>query len=80
MKNVNKCLKKPKEKSNIWDVYYHIYSTEIRLNWDDDLPLENTWDIKNMIIFITAFFDNIEYNHYYSCERLVKCSYRSASY
>ena len=51
---------------------------KIRINSDDNLPLQKTLSIQNVIIFLGSIFND---NHNY-CHRkvhLVECSYKSAS-
>ena len=48
-------------KSNILDFYF-IKNMKIRINSDDDLPLEKTLNIHNVLILIRALL-NKDYNH-----------------
>ena len=50
-------------KSNMSDVYSHKYM-EIKINSDDDLPLEKSLNMENVVIFIRSAF-NKNHNHYY---------------
>ena len=63
--------------TNISDVYNHKY-TKIKINSDDDLPLEIGIKILNMynvVVLIKSIF-NKYHNHYYYQKFLEKCSYK----
>ena len=49
-------------KSNISDVFSNKYK-KIKINSDDDLPLEKALNMYNIVIFIKSVF-NENYNHY----------------
>ena len=59
------------QKSNISDVYCHIYMKS-GINSVDNLPLEKTLNMQNAIIFIGSSFSN-NYNHYRHDVRSTKC-------
>ena len=61
-------------KSNISDVHSHKY-TKIKLNSDDDLPLQKAVNLYNEVILIkSAFIEN--HNHYCYHVFLEKYSYK----
>ena len=60
-------------KSNISDVYSHKY-TKIKINSDNDLPLEKTINMQNVAIVIKSIF-NKNHNYFYLEMLLEKCSY-----
>ena len=50
-------------KSNVLEIYSHKYIT-IKVDSDDDLPLEKARNIHNVVIFVESVF-NKNYNHCY---------------
>ena len=50
-------------KSNISDIYSHKY-TKIKINFNDELPLEKAITIHNVMILVKSAFDK-NHNHYY---------------
>ena len=48
---------------------------KIKINSDDDLLLEKTLNLHNIVIFIKSIFSK-NHNHYYYQIFLEKCSYR----
>ena len=61
-------------KSNISDIYSHRYM-KMKINSDDDLPLEKTLNVHNVLILIKSDF-NKHSNHYYYQVFLEKYSYK----
>ena len=61
-------------KSNILDFYSHKY-TKIKIDLNDNLPLEKTLNVHNVVIRIKSVF-NKNYNHYYYRVFLEKFSYK----
>ena len=61
-------------KGNISDVCSHKY-TKIKINSDDDLLLEETLNMKNVLILIKSFFNKNHYHHYHETF-LEKCLYK----
>ena len=51
-------------KSNISDIYSHKYM-KIKSNSDNDLPLEKTLDMDNVVILIKSVLNKNHNHHYY---------------
>ena len=61
-------------KSNVAKVYSAKY-TKNKMNSDDDLPLEKTLNMQNVVILIKLVFQK-SHNHYYYEIFLEKCSHK----
>ena len=59
-------------KSNISDIDLHQY-TKIKINWDDDLPLQKTLNMHTAIMLVKSDFNKSD-NHYYDQAFLEKFS------
>ena len=61
-------------KSNTLDIYHHKY-TKIKINSDNDLPLEKTLNMNNVVILVKSIFSKNQ-NHCYYQQFLEICSYK----